>query len=256
MELPSSSFNNVVRSCLAAPWNWVMTVICLSSLDLQHRSPMGTDLRGSLWHSDKRDAITGPRNGLEDDVLHQQASTSGKHSHAVSHPCSLPGLWFLRVFPDFRIFCHQGKKEVACIVSKPLVSCLWGCGESVNPPKLNIQEVQGALSSRPKGHPGPLPIFQDFFTFVKSHSYIVLIMKRNSENAFRNYDQQISFSLQCGILFLFAMNLAKLTRTVIPGWCDLTISVFSSLRYTILWLIPLLYLHSHLAIVEKRVARY
>ena len=52
-------------------------------------------------------------------------------------------------------------------MSKPLVSCLWGCGESVNPPKLNIQDVQGALSSRPKGDPGPLPIFQDFFTFVK-----------------------------------------------------------------------------------------
>ena len=27
---------------------------------------------------------------------------------------------------------HQGKKEVACIISKPLVTCLWGCGESVN----------------------------------------------------------------------------------------------------------------------------
>ena len=25
-------------------------------------------------------------------------------------------------------------------MSKPLVSCLWGCGESVNPLKLNIQE--------------------------------------------------------------------------------------------------------------------
>ena len=36
-------------------------------------------------------------------------------------------------------------KEVARIVSKPLVSCLWGCGESVNPPKLNIQEVQGGF---------------------------------------------------------------------------------------------------------------
>ena len=57
---------------------------------------------------------------------------------------------------------HQGKKEVACIVSKPLVSCLWRCGESVNPVKLNIQDVQGTLSSRPKGHPGPLPIFQDW----------------------------------------------------------------------------------------------
>ena len=44
---------------------------------------------------------------------------------------------------------HQGMKEVACIVSKPLVSCLWCYVESVNSPKLNIQEVQGALSSRP-----------------------------------------------------------------------------------------------------------
>ena len=49
-------------------------------------------------------------------------------------------------FPDFRIIYkshftsvlswrkrsgHWGKKEVTFIVSKPLVSCLWGCGESV-----------------------------------------------------------------------------------------------------------------------------
>ena len=53
----------------------------------------------------------------------------------------------------------ERKKEAACIVSEPQVSCLWGCGESVNPPKLNIQEVQGALSCRPKADPGPLPIF-------------------------------------------------------------------------------------------------
>ena len=38
------------------------------------------------------------------------------------------------------------------------------CRESVNPPQLNIQEVQGALSSRPKGDPGRLPIFQDCLT--------------------------------------------------------------------------------------------
>ena len=56
---------------------------------------------------------------------------------------------------------HQGKKEVTCIVSKPLVSCLWGCGESVNAPQLNIQEVQGALSSRSKGDPSLLSIFPD-----------------------------------------------------------------------------------------------
>ena len=42
----------------------------------------------------------------------------------------------------------KGKKEVACIVSKHLASCLWGCGESVNPPKLNIQEVQGGICPR------------------------------------------------------------------------------------------------------------
>ena len=33
-------------------------------------------------------------------------------------------------------------------VSKSLISCLWGCGESVNPPKLTILEVHG----RPRAH--------------------------------------------------------------------------------------------------------
>ena len=76
--------------------------------------------------------------------------------------------FFQTPLPLIKRNSHQGKKEVACIVSNPLVSCLWGCGESVNPPKLNIQEVQGALSSRPKGDPGPLPVFSGLFTFVKS----------------------------------------------------------------------------------------
>ena len=68
------------------------------------------------------------------------------HSFSFFLPC----LWFLRIFPDFRIVfkspfaskcswkkrsSHQGKKDVTCIVSKPLVSCSCGCGESVNPPK-------------------------------------------------------------------------------------------------------------------------
>ena len=69
------------------------------------------------------------------------------------------------VFPAsffYKSHSHQGKKEVACIVSNPLVSCLWEYGESVNPPKLNIQEVQGALSSRPKRVKGLLPIFRIF----------------------------------------------------------------------------------------------
>ena len=41
----------------------------------------------------------------------------------------------LKIFLKERSSHQQGKKEVACVVSKPLVSCLWGCGESVNPPK-------------------------------------------------------------------------------------------------------------------------
>ena len=56
-------------------------------------------------------------------------------------------------------------------MSKPLVSCLWGCGESVNPLKLNIQEVQEALSSRPKGDPGLLPIFQDLL-LLSDHTVV------------------------------------------------------------------------------------
>ena len=54
---------------------------------------------------------------------------------------------------------HQGKKDVARIVSKPLVSCLWGCGESF---KIKHPGGSGGLSFWPKGDPGPLPIFQDF----------------------------------------------------------------------------------------------
>ena len=42
-------------------------------------------------------------------------------------------------------------------------SFLCGCGVYmyVNPPKWNIQEVQGALSSRSKRDPGPLPMFSN-----------------------------------------------------------------------------------------------
>ena len=69
--------------------------------------------------------------------------------------------------------------------SRPVISQdfsgLWGCGESVNPPKLNIQEVQGALSSRPKSHTCPLPIFQDFLLLsnhTPAKSYHVLGLKK------------------------------------------------------------------------------
>ena len=87
--------------------------------------------------------------------------------------------WFFQIFLYKSLFAlkyswkkrnsHRGKKELACIVSKPLVSCLWGCGESVNPPTLNIQEVQGALTSRLKGDPSQAccPFCSGFYTFVK-----------------------------------------------------------------------------------------
>ena len=42
---------------------------------------------------------------------------------------------------------HQRKKEVACIMSKPVVSCLWGCEKPVNPQKLNIQEVHAYIGN-------------------------------------------------------------------------------------------------------------
>ena len=53
------------------------------------------------------------------------------------------------------------RREVATKERKNL-PVLWGCGESVNTPKLNIQEVQVALSSRPKGGPRPTTHFSGF----------------------------------------------------------------------------------------------
>ena len=60
---------------------------------------------------------------------------------------------------DFSSFSHQGKKEVAYIASKPLVSCLWGCGESVNPPQLDIQGGSGGFVLETKERPRPSPHF-------------------------------------------------------------------------------------------------
>ena len=68
---------------------------------------------------------------------------------------------FASTFPWNKRSSHQGKEEVACIVSKPLVSCLWGCGESVNPQKLNIQRVQGALSRSMKDSGLRVPISKE-----------------------------------------------------------------------------------------------
>ena len=83
-------------------------------------------------------------------------------------------------------------------MSKPQVSCLWGCGESVNPPKLNIQEVQGAnLSSRPKGdlcNPQPIRIF--YFCQI---AHLEMLLETNFED----------FSLQCTSLQSGISHLGK-----------------------------------------------
>ena len=68
---------------------------------------------------------------------------------------------------------HQGKKEVACIVSKSLVSCLWGCGESVNPPKIKHPGGSGGLCSlRQRETQACYPFFMMFY-YIKSHAYSV-----------------------------------------------------------------------------------
>ena len=107
--------------------------------------------------------------GVEEEGLFRIAGSASKiklirvTKISTSH-WSTAGLWF-HLISGFltNLPSHQGKKEVACVVSKPLVSCLWGCGEPINPLKLNIQEVQGALSS--KGRPRPAIRISGFFYF-------------------------------------------------------------------------------------------
>ena len=59
---------------------------------------------------------------------------------------------------------HQGKKEVACTVSKPVFFCLWECGVS------KIKHPRDSGGARPKGHPGLLLIFQDFL-LLSNHTW-------------------------------------------------------------------------------------
>ena len=96
-------------------------------------------------------------------------------------PC-FSGLWFLGIFQISWFFTNlplpQNVLERREIAIKPLVSCLWGYGESVNPPKILHLNVHpggsGALSSRPKGDPCPIPIFQDFFQVFEKNNLTYL----------------------------------------------------------------------------------
>ena len=102
--------------------------------------------------------------------------------------------FFLELFTtqlrEFHMVSPHVVSTLACIVSKPLLSCLWGYGEYVNPPKLhvNIQEVQGALSSRPVGD----PFFRFFFFYfcqttplIHVHVILNIICMVHSDVEFR-----------------------------------------------------------------------
>ena len=84
---------------------------------------------------------------------------------------------------------HQGKKEVACIVSKPLVSCLWGCRESVNPPKIKHPVGWGGFVLLTKGETqARYPFFQDF-----------LLLSNDTPDQCNN--RSVVYKLfQCGVL--------------------------------------------------------
>ena len=79
---------------------------------------------------------------------------------------------FSGFFPDFRnfykssfapkLFWKKTRKERSSLYCVQTTSFLFVGMWRVWPPPLNIQEVQEALSSRPKGDADPLPICQDF----------------------------------------------------------------------------------------------
>ena len=88
----------------------------------------------------------------------------------------VPGLWFLRIFyksPFASKFSwkkkssHQGKKEVACIVSSFLFVGMWRVCKSSN--NFTSRRFRGLW---PKGDPGLLPIFQDLL-LLSNHTPVI-----------------------------------------------------------------------------------
>ena len=69
---------------------------------------------------------------------------------------------------------HQGKKELACIVSKPSNFLFVGMWRVCNSSKTKHPGGSGVLSSTAKGDPGLLPIFQDF-VLLSSHTHVIWI---------------------------------------------------------------------------------
>ena len=91
---------------------------------------------------------------------------------------------FASKFPWKKRRSHQGKKEVACIVSNPLVSCLWGCGESVNPPKVKHPGDSGGFVLLTKERLRPATHFQDFLLLLNHIMKFVFVysLKKNINN--------------------------------------------------------------------------
>ena len=56
-------------------------------------------------------------------------------------------------------------------MSKPLVYCLWGCGESVNPPKVKHPGGKAGFVLWTKGRPRPVThFFRIFFLLLSNHT--------------------------------------------------------------------------------------
>ena len=110
---------------------------------------------------------------------------------------NLTGLWFIRFFLQIswkKRSSHQGKKRSTCIpycvqTSSFLFVGMWRVCKSS---KINIQEVQGALSSRPR----PATHFSGFIIF----EYLKKINKKYKKcSRFLSYKKVRLITCTCGI---------------------------------------------------------
>ena len=95
---------------------------------------------------------------------------------------------------------HQGKKDVACIVSKPLVSCLWGCGVCKSSKMKHPGGSGGAGLCPPDQRETQARYpFLRIFTFVKSRPWI-----KNTTHSWNFARKFMVAPLSCHIHRLFS----------------------------------------------------